>query len=127
MSQRKLATALRSGRYLRFKYRKAGDSNPQPRYVLPRDIRNDLLVAYEYTPDNRHEGKQKNFRINLIDNLTVMPEHWSPDLEWRERKIVDGDMVIEDVTTLRDRRNGCAAKSEIRLRRRGILRWIFGD
>ena len=69
----------------------------------------------------------KSVKLELIDDLTVMPEGWSPDFEWRERKIIDGDVVIEDVTTLSDRREGCAAKAVIRRRRRGLLRWFFGD
>jgi hypothetical protein len=70
MPYRKIRSALKTGRYLRFKYRKPGDSNPQPRYVLPRDIRNHLLVAYEYTPDNRYEGKQKSFKL-VFDGIQL--------------------------------------------------------
>jgi hypothetical protein len=128
MSLDPIHTAIDTARYLQFKYHKPGEKNPHTRYVWPRRIRDGLLIADEFTPQNLYEGKPKTFKVDLIRDAGVLPEGWSPAFEWAERsKHVDGDMVVEDVTTLEDKRKGCVAKAVVRKRRRGLMRWLFGD
>ncbi len=127
MSVGTIKRAIKKGRYLSFVYRKPGKRKLALRYVSPQEIKNDLLVAFEYTPANQYEGTRKNFKLDLIGQLTVMPDQWSPAFEWRERTRVTGDVVIEDRTTLKDRRKGRVANVFIRKRRRGLLRLLFGD
>jgi len=127
MAQPKIEAVITMGRYISFKYRKVGESNHHVRFVWPQAIKDHLLIAKEYTPDERFHGKRKSFKIDLIEDLKVMPEGWSPGFEWRERKHVDGDVVVDDRTTLKDRRDGCAGKIVIRHKRGGLLRWLLGD